>query len=164
MHRSANAAESIEAAAESLAAVLDPARGDHALRVSPTQLRVLTWLRSHPQTNVNGLAESLGVGPSSASRLCDRLEALGLLRRVADPRDRREVQVQVTPEAEQLMTQISRNRQRALDEVLARMSEASRQELVRSLTAFRLAADALNHAAVSHAAVEGVTSEERQSA
>ena len=159
MHRSANAAESIEAAAESLAAVLDPARGDHALRVSPTQLRVLTWLRSHPQTNVNGLAESLGVGPSSASRLCDRLEALGLLRRVADPRDRREVQVQVTAEAEQLMTQISRNRQRALDEVLARMPEASRLELVRSLTAFRLAADAL-----SHPTGDGVASDERQSA
>lgn len=159
MQRALNAAEAIEAAAESLAAVLDPARGDHALRVSPTQLRVLTWLRSHPQTNVNGLAESLGVGPSSASRLCDRLEALGLARRVADPRDRREVQVQVTPEAEQLMTQISRNRQHALDEVLARMPEASRQELVRSLTAFRLAADA-----VSHSAVETVASDERQSA
>jgi DNA-binding MarR family transcriptional regulator len=159
MHRSANAAESIEAAAESLAAVLDPARGDHALRVSPTQLRVLTWLRSHPHTNVNGLAESLGVGPSSASRLCDRLEALGLLRRVADPRDRREVQVQVTSEAEQLMTQISRNRQRALDAVLARMPEASRQELVRSLTAFRLAADAL-----SPSGVDSVPSDERQSA
>jgi DNA-binding MarR family transcriptional regulator len=159
MQRALNAAEAIEAAAESLAAVLDPARGDHVLRVSPTQLRVLRWLRSHPQTNVNGLAESLGVGPSSASRLCDRLEALGLARRVADPRDRREVQVMVTPEAEQLLTQISRNRQQALDEVLARMPAASRQELVRSLTAFRLAADALNESVV-----ETVASDERQSA
>jgi DNA-binding MarR family transcriptional regulator len=159
MQRSVNATESIEAAAESLATVLDPARGDHALRVSPTQLRVLTWLRSHPQTNVNGLAESLGVGPSSASRLCDRLEALGLLRRVADPRDRREVQVQVTTEAEALLTQISRNRQRALDEVLARMPEAARQELARSLTAFRMAADAL-----SQAAIERAGNDERRSA
>jgi DNA-binding MarR family transcriptional regulator len=75
--RSVNVAGSIEAAAESLATVLDAARGDHTLRVSPTQLRVLTWLRSHPRTNVNGLAESLDVGPSSASGLCDRLEALG---------------------------------------------------------------------------------------
>lgn len=159
MQRSVNAAESIEAAADSLAAVLDPARGDHALRVSPTQLRVLTWLRSHPQTNVNGLAESLGVGPSSASRLCDRLEALGLLRRVADPRDRREVQVQVTSEAKQLLTQISRNRQRALDEVLARMSDVARQELARSLTAFQVAANAPNRTATERA-----DNEERRSA
>jgi len=159
MQRSVNAAESIEAAAESLAAVLDPARGDHALRVSPTQLRVLTWLRSHPQTNVNGLAESLGVGPSSASRLCDRLEALGLLRRVADPRDRREVQVQVTAEAEQLLTQISRNRQRAIEDVLARMPETARQELARSLTAFRVAADGLSSTAIDRAG-----SDERRSA
>jgi DNA-binding MarR family transcriptional regulator len=159
MQRSVDAAESIEAAADALAAVLDPARGGHALRVSPTQLRVLTWLRSHPETNVNGLAESLGVGPSSASRLCDRLEALGLARRVADPRDRREVRVQVTSEAEQLLTQISHNRQRALDEVLARMPEVSRQELVRSLTAFQEAANAL-----SHAAIESADGEERRSA
>jgi DNA-binding MarR family transcriptional regulator len=159
MQRSANATESIEAAAESLAVVLDPARGDHALRVSPTQLRVLTWLRSHPQTNVNGLAESLGVGPSSASRLCDRLEALGLLRRVADPRDRREVQVQATAEAEQLLAQISRNRQRAIEEVLARMPETARQELARSLTAFRVAAESLSRAAIDRAA-----SDERRSA
>jgi DNA-binding MarR family transcriptional regulator len=159
MQRSFNAVESIEAAAESLAAVLDPARGDQALRVSPTQLRVLTWLRSHPQTNVNGLAESLGVGPSSASRLCDRLEALGLLRRVADPRDRREVQVQVTSEAGELLTQISRNRQRALEEVLSRMPETARQELVRSLTAFRVAADGL-----SRTAIDGSGSDERRSA
>jgi DNA-binding MarR family transcriptional regulator len=159
MQRSVNVAESIEAAAESLATVLDAARGDHTLRVSPTQLRVLTWLRSHPRTNVNGLAESLGVGPSSASRLCDRLEALGLLRRLADPRDRREVQVQVTTEAEQLLAQISRNRQRALDEVLARMPESARQELARSLTAFRTAADAL-----SRPAIERAENDERRSA
>jgi DNA-binding MarR family transcriptional regulator len=160
MQRALNTAEAIEAAAESLAAVLDPARGDHALRVSPTQLRVLTWLRSHPQTNVNGLAESLGVGPSSASRLCDRLEALGLARRVADPRDRREVQVLVTPEAEQLLTQISRNRQRALEEVLARMPETARLELARSLTAFHAAADALSHPGAEVAEI----GDERQSA
>jgi DNA-binding MarR family transcriptional regulator len=108
---------------------------------------------------VNGLAESLGVGPSSASRLCDRLEALGLLRRVADPRDRREVQVQVTAEAEQLLTEISRNRQRALEEVLARMPETARQELARSLTAFRIAADGLSRTAIDLAG-----SDERRSA
>jgi DNA-binding MarR family transcriptional regulator len=142
MERSLDLAGSIEASAGSLVAVLDAARGDHLLRVSPTQLRVLTWLQANRQTNVNGLAESLGVGPSSASRLCDRLEALGLLRRVADPRDRREVQVLVTAEAEHLLSELSRYRREALDEVLARMSERAREELSRSLNAFRVAVEA----------------------
>lgn len=145
MQRSADLAATIEAAAQSLAAVLDPARSDHLLRVSPTQLRVLTWLKSNAPTNVNGLAMSLGVGPSSASRLCDRLEALGLLRRAADPRDRREVQIFVTAEAEHLLAEMARVRQQALEQVLAAMPESTQQELARSLTAFSDAADALSN-------------------
>ncbi|MFC8850818.1 MULTISPECIES: MarR family transcriptional regulator [unclassified Micromonospora] len=66
--------------------VLDPAGSCHQLTVSPTQLRVLSLISARPRTNVNGLAELLDVVPSAASRLCDRLEAIGLLRRVADPR------------------------------------------------------------------------------
>src|SRR5215475_1729698 len=145
MQRSANLAASIEAAAEALVTVLDPAHGDGLLRISPTQLRVLTWLRANSPTNVNGLAYSLGVGPSSASRLCDRLEALGLLRRAADPRDRREVQVFVTAEAEHLLGELARVRQQALEEVLAAMPESARQELAHSLTAFSEAAAALSN-------------------
>ena len=139
MRRSDQAA-AIEAAAESLIAALDPARGDHAVPVSPTQLRVLRWLRANPTTNVNGLAEALGVGPSSASRLCDRLEALGYLRRKSDPHDRREVRLIVTPAAVVVLDTLTAQRRRAVEEVLAAMPAAARQELVRALTAFETAA------------------------
>lgn len=144
MKRSADLAASIEATAESLVSVLDLAAGDRPPRVSPMQLRVLTWLRAHPATNVNGLAESLGVGASSASRLCDRLEALGLVRRTADPRDRREVQVIVTPEAVALLDDLSRVRRDALARVLDAMSPSARRELARSLASFNDAFEALN--------------------
>jgi DNA-binding MarR family transcriptional regulator len=147
MQRSVNLSASIETAAEALAAVLDPARGDHLLRVSPTQLRALTWLRGNPGTNVNGLADYLAVGASSASRLCDRLEALGFLRRAADPQDRREVQVLLTVAAETMLDDLSRYRQGALDQVLALMPETARQELARSLTAFSAAAEQLSSTA-----------------
>ena len=59
----------------SLASVLDPARCEHLAPVSPAQLRVLLLLQAKPWLNVNGLADALQVGASSASRLCDRLEA-----------------------------------------------------------------------------------------
>ncbi|MCY9556010.1 MarR family transcriptional regulator, partial [Paenibacillus apiarius] len=93
MERPPNLAAAIESAAEALIGVLDSATSRHTVGVSPTQLRVLSLIVSHPDTNVNRLAELLDVVPSSASRLCDRLEAVGLLRRVADPRDRREVRL-----------------------------------------------------------------------
>ncbi len=139
----ADLAASIEAAAESLASVLDPARCEQLAPVSPAQLRVLLLLQAKPWLNVNGLADALQVGPSSASRLCDRLEALGLISRVPDPRDRREMQLPLTPDAEAMLGELSAYRRRALETVLAEMPPAVREELGRSLTVFRSAVESL---------------------
>jgi hypothetical protein len=68
--------------------------------------------------------------------VCDRLEATGLLRRVPDPRDRREVRLLLTPAARNLLNELRECRRRALADVLERMVPARRQDLVRALTAF----------------------------
>lgn len=138
--RAASQAAAIEESAGALHAVIDPAGCAEVARVSPTQLRVLTLLRDNPSINVNGLADSLAVGASSASRLCDRLEALGFLSRSPDPRDRREVQLALTPAARDLLSTLTAYRRRALAAVLERMPEAARAELVQSLAAFSMAA------------------------
>jgi DNA-binding MarR family transcriptional regulator len=145
MQRLANLTAAIEAAALALTTVLNSAGDGDRIPVSPTQLRVLTIVRQNPDINVNGLADELAVVPSSASRLCDRLEAMGLLRREADPRDRREVQLRMTASGVRLLDELSQRRRRALEAILARMPDAARRELLRSLTAFSIAAD--EHAA-----------------
>jgi DNA-binding MarR family transcriptional regulator len=106
-------------------------------------LRVLTIVARSQQTNMSRLAEALGVVPSSASRLCDRLEATGLLRRVPDPRDRREVRLLLTPAARRLLEELRERRRAALAAVLDRMTPAGRQDLVRALAAFDAAAESL---------------------
>jgi DNA-binding MarR family transcriptional regulator len=131
-----NQAMALDEAAIALVAVLDPAGCGDVAHVSPTQLRALELLGGDSTMNVNGLAEVLSVNASSASRLCDRLEALGLAYRSADPRDRREVKLHLTKEARDLLDTLAICRQRALSDVLSRMPEQSRQELVRSLGAF----------------------------
>jgi DNA-binding MarR family transcriptional regulator len=143
MQRMTDLAATIEAAAESLASVLDPSRCEQLAPVSPAQLRVLLLLKANPNLNINGLADALHVVPSSASRLCDRLEALGLVSRVPDPRDRREMQLPLTPAATEMLDELSRVRQRALETVLMAMSPTARQELGRSLSAFSVAVDDL---------------------
>ena len=75
MERPPNLAAAIDAAAEALIGVLDAAAARHTVGISPTQLRVLSLIMTNPDANVNRLAELLDVVPSSASRLCDRLEA-----------------------------------------------------------------------------------------
>jgi DNA-binding MarR family transcriptional regulator len=101
---------------------------------------VLSIVAGSQHTNMNGLAEALDVVPSSASRLVDRLEATGLLRRVPDPRDRREVRLALTPAAGRILAELRERRQAALGQVLERMSPANRLDLVRALTAFHVAA------------------------
>ena len=134
-------AAAVEAAVESLVSVLDSARAAQTPTVPPAQLRVLSIIAGNRHTNMSRLAEALDVVPSSASRLCDRLEAAGLLRRVPDPRDRREVRLMLTPSARRLLDQIRERRRAALAEVLDRMPAATRNELLRSLQSFAEAAE-----------------------
>jgi DNA-binding MarR family transcriptional regulator len=131
-HRITNAASAVESTADALVSVLDAANPT----ISPAQLRVLTIIETNRHTTIGRLAETLDVVPSSASRLCDRLEATGLVRRAADPRDRREVRLLLTSAARRLLDQLRDRRRWALAEVLDRMPEQSRQELVRALRAF----------------------------
>ncbi|MCU7725062.1 MarR family transcriptional regulator [Actinoplanes sp. KI2] len=140
-------AAAVESAVESLVSVLDSARAAQTPTVPPAQLRVLTILAENRHTNMSRLAEELRVVPSSASRLCDRLEAAGLLRRVPDPRDRREVRLILTPSARRLLDQIRERRRAALAEVLDRMPPATRDELLRSLRSFAEAAEPAEHGA-----------------
>lgn len=141
MERVSDVAAAVESTAESLLSVLDGARIAQSPAVPPTQLRVLTIIAAgDAHTNMSRLAGALDVVPSSASRLCDRLEATGLLRRVPDPRDRREVRLMLTPAARRMLDDLRRRRRQALEKVLDRMTPAGREDLVRALAAFDSAA------------------------
>ena len=140
MERVSDVAAAVESTVESLLAVLDTARLAQSPAVPPAQLRVLTIIANNRDTNMSRLAEALDVVPSSASRLCDRLEATGLLRRAPDPQDRREVRLLPTPAARRLLDDLRERRRSALAAVLGKMSPGSRQDLVRALNAFDMAA------------------------
>src|SRR5688500_13415512 len=66
--------------------------------LSMPKLSVLTHLveAGEPQT-LSSLAERLSCVRSNVTQLVDRLEADGLVRRVADPSDRRSIRAVLTP-------------------------------------------------------------------
>ncbi|MFH8336381.1 MarR family winged helix-turn-helix transcriptional regulator [Streptomyces sp. AM6-12] len=107
-----------------------------SLRLSSHQLRALRVLESDPGLNLTALAEGMEIGPPTASRLCDRLEAAGLLERVLHPRKRREVQLHLTARGRQVLGEVASRRAQALAEVLAEMELAERTALSRGLSAF----------------------------
>src|SRR5579862_6151320 len=70
--------------------------------VTQHQLEVLRTLARRGRVTMHELAELLGVGPSSATQLVDRLIHRELVERHTDPADRRLVWIVATPLAEML--------------------------------------------------------------
>lgn len=105
-------------------------------RLSPHQLRALRILESEPGLNLTALAEGMEIGPPTASRLCDRLEAAGLLERELHPHKRREVRLNLTVHGQQVLREVAARRSHALAAVLALMEPSSREALSRGMRAF----------------------------
>jgi DNA-binding MarR family transcriptional regulator len=135
------AAAEVEAAAEALVGIWAHVAESLDVRVSPTQLRALTAVGRYGELNLSQLAEALGALPSSASRLCDRLEAAGLLTRDTGRASRRAVSLRLTQEGEALLEQARTSRQEQIALVLGAMSPADRADLAQGLAAFQRAAE-----------------------
>jgi len=126
----------IDDAAQILLAAWDAARERAVPRLSAPQLNALLVVEADQGINLRGLAGRLKMILSSASRLCDRLVASGLVERVPGRVDRREIALYLTPVARQLLEDLRVNRQEMLGGVLARMSAAGRAALLQGLTEF----------------------------
>jgi DNA-binding MarR family transcriptional regulator len=116
-------------------------------KISASQLRALVTVRRSGVTTVTALARDLGALPSSATRLCDRLVAAGLLDRAPAVANRRFHAVSLTPAGQHLMELLDTHRRDALDAVLTRMDAATREALQRGLSAFAAEAARMSEAA-----------------
>ena len=128
--------DSLDAGLAAVLLVWSRAQEGLGTRVSPSQLRALLVVDRHGEINVNGLAVELGAVPSSASRLCDRLAAAGLLRRESSPHSRRAVLLRLTGDGQRLLAELAAARRADLAEVLARMSPAGRAGLLAGVAEF----------------------------
>ena len=77
--------------------------------LEPQQHQALLAIKGRPEfdTTVGALAERMQIRHHSAVELSRRLEARGWIRRSRDGRDRREVQLRLTPRAEKLLARLS---------------------------------------------------------
>lgn len=130
----------VDDAALALLATWDAAREQATHRLSWPQLSALVAVESDEGVNLRGLAGRLNMILSSASRLCDRLVAAGLVERVPGRSDRREIALYLTPSARQLLDELRAARRATLTTVLDRMTPVGRAALIRGLTEFAAAA------------------------
>ncbi|MEU7720522.1 MarR family winged helix-turn-helix transcriptional regulator [Streptomyces tibetensis] len=134
-------AAQIADAVESLAELWSIAAQEAPLRLSPHQLRALRTVQAAPGLNLTALADGLDIGLPTASRLCDRLGAAGLLERTPHPDTRRVVQLWLTSHGRHVLRDVADRRAQALATALAAMEPAERAALRRGLRGFLAARD-----------------------
>lgn len=130
----------VEAYAAALVDTWARAEATAGFGVSATQFRALAVIEQHGELTISALAAELGTLLSSASRLCDRLEAGGLVARSAGRDDRRAVGVSLSRAGEAVFDQLRSRRRDEFARVLAEMPPATRDALVEGLAAFHTAA------------------------
>ena len=108
-------------AVRSIAAVED--------EVTLVQYRALVLLTSRGDQNVSDLAEALGVHPSTATRLCDRLVAKDLVARATSSESRREIVLTVTAAGRAIVRAVSARRRKEVTRIVERLPRDERQRL-----------------------------------
>ena len=122
----------VAVAARSLAAAAED--------VTLPQYRALVILAAQGPRGVASLAEHLGVAPSTATRMCDRLVRKGLVRRRTSSQDRRQVRLALTDTGRELVNDVTDRRRAELAVILGSVPLARRRQLVEALSAFAQAA------------------------
>ncbi|MFG2192173.1 MarR family winged helix-turn-helix transcriptional regulator [Streptomyces sp. NPDC048639] len=118
----------VAVSARSLAAVED--------RVTLAQFRLLVVLSTHGSAKLVTLADLLGVNPSTAMRMIDRMIAAGLADRRTNPGNRRETVLRLTDEGRRLVDDVMGRRRREIASIVARLAPEQRSALIEALTVF----------------------------
>jgi len=108
--------------------------------ISLPQYRALVVLASRgPQRPVD-LAEALGVDPSTATRMCDRLEGKSLITRRRDEGDRRVVVLAASASGRRLVDRVTRRRRNEIGQIVRAVEPKERPNLIRAFNLFGKAA------------------------
>jgi len=132
--------DSVLTASRVLVAVAARSLTDHEEEVTLQQYRALVVLASRgPQRPVD-LAESLGVDPSTTTRMCDRLAHKRLISRRRQGSDRRVVKLDLSARGRMLVSSVTQRRREEIRRILERVPEEERDGLIRAFGSFSLAA------------------------
>jgi DNA-binding MarR family transcriptional regulator len=132
--------DAVLTASRVLVAVAARSLVEHEDEVSLQQYRALVVLGSRGAQRPVDLAEALGVDPSTATRMCDRLVDKRLISRRRQVGDRREVRLELSARGRALVEAVTERRRREIERILSIVPSDERTDLVRAFRAFANAA------------------------
>jgi DNA-binding MarR family transcriptional regulator len=97
------------------------------------QHRTLVVLAEQGPRHLADLAQALGVSPSTATRMCDRLVRKRLITRTRDEVDRREVDLALTNAGRILVDEVAHRRKSELRKLVADVPKEERDRLIHAL-------------------------------
>ena len=100
-------------------------------RLTPTKLRALDAIAESDGMRISDLATRLAIDETTATRLVDRLEEMGVASRRPVADDRRATAVALTREGQRVVARMAAKRKEFFDDVLAALDPDERAELVR---------------------------------
>jgi len=100
-------------------------------KLTPSKLRALDLLAEHGGLRIGELADRVGVDDTTATRMVDRIEELGLAQRGPVEGDRRAIVVELTDDGHELVSGVLSQRQQFFVDVLATLDPDERVQLVR---------------------------------
>ncbi len=107
------------------------------LNVTRSQWWVLAYLSRQDGMTQSQLATELDLGKVAVGGLIDRLEKSGLLRREADPADKRVNRVYLQPSSKQLITRMRKVSHRMNAQILQGLSESKLEVAAETLDAMK---------------------------
>ncbi|MFF2995944.1 MarR family winged helix-turn-helix transcriptional regulator [Streptomyces sp. NPDC057950] len=124
-------------------------RGRSTLSTAPlstAQTRVMYIIEREPGINLSTLGRHLSAAAPSVTRLCDRLQAAGYLRRTPRPEDRREMQLELTDIGIAHLHKLRLRREQVLHQAMTRMTPDAQHALATGLSAL---CDAVSEPAIA---------------
>ncbi|OPF70691.1 MarR family transcriptional regulator [Streptomyces antioxidans] len=118
----------VAVSARSLAAVEDS--------LTLPQFRMLVVLDGRGPLSLSGLAGELGVQPSTAMRMIDRLVAAGMVARGVTAEDRRTSVISLTKDGRRIVNEATGRRRREIAGIVDVMPPGQRRHLIEALQAF----------------------------
>jgi DNA-binding MarR family transcriptional regulator len=135
-----SAVDAVLTASRTLVAVATRSLGTAAEETTIAQYRALVVLASRGPQRLVDLAAGLGVKPSTAGRMCDRLVRKDLIRRHRARSDRRAVHVSITAAGRQVVDQETARHRELLAGILGRLPTPQQSAVVGALRALAAAA------------------------
>ncbi len=108
-------------------------RHHSGLELTVPQFRALRYVQRHPGTDLTGLATHLGMSPSSASALVERLRRAGQIERSTDPDERRRIRIVLSTSGAEAVDRAVRGTRTWLSGELKALTPNERRDLEAAL-------------------------------